>query len=77
MAKPRLGMGLRALSGAALANMKVQAYLAAAAINLKRLAATLLMLILRSVLPASPFAPCTPHPRAGLEARAITWLIAA
>ena len=39
-----------------LANMKIQAYLTAAAINLKRLAAALLALLLRWLVPWSPFA---------------------
>ena len=39
-----------------LANMKIQAYLTAAAINLKRLAAALLVLLLRWIVPRSPLA---------------------
>src|SRR5262245_44513222 len=39
-----------------LANMKIQAYLTAAAINLKRLAAALLALLLRWIVPCSPLA---------------------
>ena len=39
-----------------LANMKIQAYLTAAAINLKRLAAALLALLLRWLVPSIPFA---------------------
>jgi hypothetical protein len=48
--------------------MKIQVHLTAAAINLKRLAATLLALLLRWIPPWSPFPRL--HPRAGLEARA-------
>jgi len=39
-----------------LANMKIQAYLTAAAINLKRLAAALLALVLRWIVRGSTFA---------------------
>jgi IS5 family transposase len=40
-----------------LANMKIQAYLTAAAINLKRLAAALLALLLRWIAPESISSP--------------------
>jgi hypothetical protein len=73
MAKPRRGMDSHAPSGVA-SQMKIQVYLTAAAINLKRLAATLLALLLHWIPPGSPFPRS--HPRAGLEARA-TGLIAA
>jgi len=39
-----------------LANMKIQAYLTAAAINLRRLAAALLALLLRRIVPSSSLA---------------------
>jgi hypothetical protein len=55
MAKPRPGTGSRAVRRG-LANMKIPAYLTAAAINLKRLAAALLALLLRWLVPWSPFA---------------------
>ena len=57
-----------------LANMKIQAYLTAAAINLKRLAAALLALLLHALVPG---AHSRSSVRAGFDVRAITGLIAA
>ena len=51
-AKTWHGLARAALRG--LANMKIQAYLTAAAINLKRLAAALLAILLRWLVPSSP-----------------------
>jgi hypothetical protein len=60
-----------------LANMKIQAYLTVAAINLKRLAAALLALLLHWIVRWSPFV--APHNRTGAPALtvAMTDLIAA
>src|SRR5436189_6077924 len=46
------------------ANMKIQVYLTAAAINLKRLAATLLALLLRWIPPWEPVSQIAPACRA-------------
>lgn len=53
-----------------LANMKIQAYLTAAAINLKRLAAALLALLLRWIVPSSPLAFLRSRRGAGFDVRA-------
>jgi len=60
-----------------LANMKIQAYLTAAAINLKRLAAALLALLLRWIVPCSPLAFLRSQRGAGFDVRAVTGPIAA
>jgi transposase len=52
-----------------LANMKIQAYLTAAAINLKRLAAALLALILPWIVPCNAFALLRSRRSAGFDAR--------
>jgi hypothetical protein len=60
-----------------LANMKIQAYLTAAAINLKRLAAALLALLLRWIVPCSLLAFLRSRRGAGFDVRAVTGPIAA
>jgi hypothetical protein len=50
--------------------MKIQAYLTAAAINLKRLAAALLALLLRWIVPSSPLAFLRSRRGAGFDVRA-------
>jgi hypothetical protein len=54
--KQRLGTGSRAVRRG-LANMKIQAYLTAAAIDLKRLAAAILALLLRWLVPGAHSGP--------------------
>jgi hypothetical protein len=60
-----------------LVNMKIQAYLTAAAINLKRLAIALLATILRWIALWSLFALPRSRWRAGIEEKAVTGFIAA
>ena len=60
-----------------LANMKIQAYLTAAAINRKRLAAALLAILLRWLVPSSPLVVPSSRRSVGFDVRAITGLIAA
>jgi hypothetical protein len=52
--------------------MKNQAYLTAAAINLKRLAAALLALLLRWIVAKSPFGLLGSHRRTGFDGEATT-----
>jgi transposase len=59
-----------------LANMKIQAYLTAAAINLKRLAITLIVLLPRWIAPGCAFAALRSRRSADLDVRAVTGLIA-
>jgi Transposase DDE domain len=63
--------------GLGLANMKIQAYLTAAAINLKRLAAALLAFLLRWLVPWSPFMVLKLGRSASFDGTAMTGLIAA
>ena len=51
MARPKPAHGLARAVRRGLANMKIQAYLTAAAVNLKRLAATFVALLLRWIAP--------------------------
>src|SRR5207248_1083069 len=60
-----------------LTNMKIQAYLTAAAINLKRLAAALLALLLRWIVSCSPLAFLRSRRGAGFDVRAVAGPIAA
>jgi hypothetical protein len=52
--------------------MKIQAYLTAAAINLKRLAAALLAILLRWLPPSSPFAVLSFPRSVGFDVTAVT-----